>query len=114
MPSRGPRLLHDESEQQRGDIMEPLWSHHRSPPIVVNLSIKNVPDYVAQGLRERAARNHRSLQKELLVIVEAAVGEEGCITVDRLLAGARARGLTSSDEASAIVRASRDRHSVDG
>ena len=27
----------------------------------VNLSIKNVPDYVVERLRKRAARNHRSL-----------------------------------------------------
>lgn len=80
----------------------------------VNLSIKNVPDDVARGLRERAARNHRSLQKELLMIVETAIREEGSFGVDALLAGARARGLTPSDEAAAIVRTSRDRHSVDG
>lgn len=38
----------------------------------VNLSIKDVPDKLAQRLRERAARNHRSLQGELMAIVEAA------------------------------------------
>jgi plasmid stability protein len=39
----------------------------------VNLSIKNVPDDVAQALRERAVRNHRSLQGELMaVLTEAA------------------------------------------
>lgn len=38
----------------------------------VTLSIKYVPDHVAQRLRERAARNHRSLQGELLAIVEEA------------------------------------------
>jgi plasmid stability protein len=80
----------------------------------VNLSIKNVPDHVAQGLRERAARNRRSLQKELLVIVEAAVGDGEPATVDGLLAGARRRGLTLSEEATAIVRQSRDRSTVDG
>jgi plasmid stability protein len=43
----------------------------------VNLSIKEVPDEVAQRLRARAARNHRSLQGELMAIVEqAARGEE--------------------------------------
>ncbi len=39
----------------------------------VNLSIKNVPEAVAQGLRERAAQNHRSLQGELMAILEDAV-----------------------------------------
>ena len=38
----------------------------------VNLSIKDVPDHVAERLRRRAARNHRSLQGELMSIVEQA------------------------------------------
>lgn len=38
-----------------------------------NLSIKDVPEELAQALRERAARNHRSLQGELMAIIEQAV-----------------------------------------
>jgi plasmid stability protein len=38
----------------------------------VNLSIKNVPDALAAKLRERAGRNHRSLQGELMAILEVA------------------------------------------
>jgi plasmid stability protein len=75
----------------------------------VSLSIKNVPDDVADRLRARAARNHRSLQKELLVIVQDAVRSDQATTVDTLLASARASGLTMVDEATAIVRAGRDR-----
>lgn len=41
----------------------------------VSLSIKDVPDALAAGLRERAARHHRSLQRELMALVEAAVAE---------------------------------------
>ena len=40
----------------------------------VNLSVKNVPDDLAELLRQRAAGNRRSLQRELLSILEAAVG----------------------------------------
>ena len=36
----------------------------------VNLSIKNAPDDVVSRLRERAARHHRSLQGELMAIIE--------------------------------------------
>ncbi len=39
----------------------------------VNLSIKNVPDPLAETLRARAERNHRSLQGELMAILEQAV-----------------------------------------
>ena len=40
-----------------------------------NLSIKDVPDSWAEALRQRAARNHRSLQGELMALVEEAVQE---------------------------------------
>jgi plasmid stability protein len=41
----------------------------------VNLSIKEVPDALAERLRARAARNNRSLQRELLTIIEAAADD---------------------------------------
>jgi plasmid stability protein len=41
-----------------------------------NLSIKDVPEAWADTLRQRAARNHRSLQGELMAIVEQAVKQE--------------------------------------
>ena len=39
--------------------------------MTVTLSIMNVPDDLAQRLKERAARNHRSLQGELMAILES-------------------------------------------
>ena len=41
----------------------------------VDLSIKEVPDDIANRLRERAQRNHRSLQGELRAVLDAAVRE---------------------------------------
>lgn len=38
-----------------------------------NLSIKDVPEAWAESLRQRATRNHRSLQGELMSIIEQAV-----------------------------------------
>ncbi len=38
----------------------------------INLSIKNAPDDVVERLRRRAERHHRSLQGELLAIIEDA------------------------------------------
>jgi plasmid stability protein len=37
----------------------------------VNLSVKDVPDDLAAALRERARLNHRSLQGELMAILQA-------------------------------------------
>ncbi len=42
----------------------------------VNLSIKNAPDDVVERLRRRAERHHRSLQGELLAIIEDAARPE--------------------------------------
>lgn len=44
---------------------------------MVNLSVKNVPDALADKLRERAGRNRRSLQRELISILERATQEPG-------------------------------------
>lgn len=39
----------------------------------VNLSIKNVPDNLAESLRQRAQANHRSLQGELMAVLHATL-----------------------------------------
>lgn len=39
---------------------------------MTTLTIKDVPEPLAQQLRQRAARNHRSLQGELMSIIEQA------------------------------------------
>jgi plasmid stability protein len=74
----------------------------------VSLSIKNVPDEIAEGLRARAARNHRSLQGELLAILEEAVSPNGRLSARDVLPRIRALKLTTADEATDIIRADRD------
>jgi antitoxin FitA len=84
--------------------------------MAVNLSIKNAPDDVLQRLRERAARNHRSLQGELMAIIEDAVRSQPprYLTPSEVLAEVRKLGLNSPDEAADIIRADRDGgHSAD-
>lgn len=75
----------------------------------VNLSIKNAPDDVVERLRARAARHHRSLQGELLAIVEAAVSPPAQLTPEEVLAEIRRPQLTTPAEATALIRADRDR-----
>lgn len=48
-----------------------------------NLSIKDVPEAWAESLRQRAARNHRSLQGELMAIIEQAVTVGGDVEACR-------------------------------
>ncbi|MDA0270970.1 MAG: Arc family DNA-binding protein [Chloroflexi bacterium] len=74
----------------------------------VNLSIKNVPDDLAERLRERARRNHRSLQGELLAILEGANGGSAPLTPRELFEAGHALGLTTPGEAVEIIRADRD------
>lgn len=73
----------------------------------VNLSVKNVPNSVAQRLRERAARNHRSLQGELLAILEDAL-EPRRLSIEDLHRRVVDLGLTTPDEATKMLRELRD------
>jgi plasmid stability protein len=74
----------------------------------VTLSIKSVPDDIAEALRARAARNHRSMQGELMAILEEATSERP-FHARSLLARVRALGVRTPDEAVSLVRAARDR-----
>jgi antitoxin FitA len=76
--------------------------------MLVNLSIKNAPDDVVQRLRQRAERNHRSLQGELLAIIEAAAEENCRSTPADILAEVRRLGLRTPREAAALIRVDRD------
>ena len=87
--------------------VDPIWSQCGTH---VNLSIKNAPEEVVERLRERARRHHRSLQGELLAIIEAAAREDRQSTPGEVLAEVRRLGLETPGEAAAIIRADRDRH----
>ena len=97
--------------------------------MAVNLSIKGVPDTLAERLRERAERNHRSLQGELMLIIEQAAGQvdtrpmpraansdidvsrRGSKTIEQIAAEHRVRfprPISSGPLATDIVRADRD------
>jgi hypothetical protein len=74
----------------------------------VNLSIKSVPDEIAEELRERAARNHRSLQGELMAIIEEAAGKKPPLTPSEFLSGIRTLGLRTPAESRKLIREDRD------
>lgn len=91
-----------------------------------NLSVKDVPEDLAQALRQRAARNHRSLQGELMAILEAAVSaaqpvapvrRNGAIPATRSFAEVaeeflrtNPKPLGGSMDSTQIIREMRDTH----
>lgn len=79
----------------------------------VDLSVKRVPDDIVEALRMRAERNHRSLQGELLSILEGAarearIDEQSPITPLELVARRKRLGLSTPNEATAMIREDRD------
>jgi plasmid stability protein len=74
----------------------------------VNLSIKNAPDDVVRRLRERAVRNHRSLQGELLAIIEQAVTEPATRSPREILARAQQGDFATASQSAAMIREDRD------
>jgi plasmid stability protein len=73
----------------------------------LSLSVKDVPEEVAQALRERAARNHRSLQGELLHILESAVRPKP-FQAAALRQQIRKLGFTTPGDSTTIIRKDRD------
>lgn len=87
----------------------------------VNLSIKNVPDDLAEKLRARAERNHRSLQRELMAILEQATQPGGAaplpdfrdpakprLSVEEMYAAARRLFPNGTPSSVDFIRQSRD------
>jgi plasmid stability protein len=75
----------------------------------VSLSIKDVPDGLARALRERAKQNHRSMQGELMSILEQAVQRPQPFQAFKLLREIEALGLKTPAEAVQMIREDRDR-----
>lgn len=73
--------------------------------MAINLSIKNVPEPLADRLRARAERNHRSLQGELMAIIENAVADE--VPAQTVVRGRETlrRGTKTIEEIAAELRA---------
>jgi len=103
--------------------------------MAVTFTIKQVPDELAEMLRRRAEANRRSLQRELLYIIETAAldgvreplpayavkttrkpaarrrrekGITGKLTLEELWARARRLGAPMPSESAEIVRHDRD------
>lgn len=99
----------------------------------VTLTIKQVPERLAQKLRSRAADNHRSMQRELMLILQEAISDPPRaaeedppaynvkpprktkapvhgrrLTLSELWERSRRLGPKSSSESTAIVRGLRD------
>ena len=75
----------------------------------VNLSIKNVPDELAERLRRRAERAHRSLQGELMTILTDAAGRpSGRLSIQEARRRVAELGLRAPSESAAMVREDRD------
>lgn len=72
----------------------------------VTLSVKGVPVDLAKRLKDRATRNHRSLQGELRAILEQA---EQVLTLDDLARLAKKLGIKGEPgESARMIREDRD------
>ena len=72
------------------------------------LTIRNVPENVLESLRQRAKLNHRSMQGELMVILESAIGSKGNVTIEEVRRRAQQLGLKTGDDSTRWIREDRD------
>jgi plasmid stability protein len=75
---------------------------------MATVSIKNVPEDIVRGLKAQAAENHRSLQGEVLSILEEAMRRRSRASIDDLLGELRRIDLPTEPRSVDIIRADRD------
>ena len=73
-----------------------------------SLSIKNVPDELVERLRARAKEHHRSLQGEIMTILEEATLAPPRLTVRELGERMRRLGFRTGDDSTRWIRELRD------
>jgi plasmid stability protein len=77
--------------------------------MAVNLSIKAVPDALVEKLRKRAERNHRSLQGELITILEETLERPRSLSMDDTIRKLRQVEMTTASDSTRAIREDRDR-----
>lgn len=97
---------------------------------MLNLSIRNVPDEIAELLKARAQRNHRSVQGEIMAILEEAtcggpglrdqqraflregnqpISERRKLSVREIAQWAKLSGLKTAPDSVQMIREDRER-----
>ena len=74
-----------------------------------NLSIKAVPDSLVEKLRKRAAKNHRSLQGELMTILEETLEKPRSLSIDEAFRKLRQVSITTASDSTRVIREARDK-----
>lgn len=104
----GPTLQYPPADA--GSNVAPKWSYNETvakTSKTVTLSVKNVPADLAKRLKDRAERNHRSLQGELMAILEDA--GHRLLTLDDIADLAKRLGLKGESlESARMIREDRD------
>jgi len=75
----------------------------------INLSIKDVPEEQVEILRERAKRNHRSLQGELRALVDEISKPSRKRPLDEIVKRLQRLPMTRAEESAKWIREDRDR-----
>jgi len=79
----------------------------------VDMLIRDVPESLAGELRRRAAAHHRSLEDEVIGILERDLAEKPRLTPAQFVAKIRAMGIRTPSESVAWIREDRDARSRD-
>jgi plasmid stability protein len=74
----------------------------------VDMTIRDIPESVAAEIRRRATEHRRSPETEAAEMLAASTGTRPRLTLAEFAAKVRAMGISTPDEAAAMVREDRD------
>jgi antitoxin FitA len=77
--------------------------------MAVDIALRDLPDSLVQRLKERAESHHRSLEGEIVALLEEALPGDA-LTPQEVVKRVKALGLKTPAESAAFIRADRDSH----
>ena len=75
--------------------------------MAVDIALRGLPDSLVQRLRERAESHHRSLEAEVVALLQESLPGDS-LTPHEILERVRALGLETPAESAAFIRSDRD------
>ncbi|HEY0256927.1 MAG TPA: hypothetical protein VGC39_05755 [Candidatus Methylacidiphilales bacterium] len=74
---------------EQGDILDIAMLHNHIGCVMAAITFKSLPASLHRALKVRAARHKRSLNQEVISLLEEAVAPSHCIDVEAMLAETR-------------------------
>ena len=77
--------------------------------MAINLSIKSVPEELVEEIRKNAKKNHRSMQGELMTLLEENFRKSRPLSSDKVILNLHQMDIKTASDSTLIIRNDRNK-----